>query len=315
MEGLGQGVRLAWSDLPPAVRSAVESAVEVVAGGAVVDVVPCAGGFSPGAAVAVTAEGGGQAFVKVVSAAQNPRSPDIYRLEASVHSWLPAHPAIPALRTTYDDGDWVALVFDHVAAGPPTLPWSAADLDAVLAAVRSVQTAAGAVGGVARPVGELYTEDLASWRALAAERPAYLDPWSARWVDRCAEIEAGWVAAAEGTALLHTDLRADNVLVRDGRAWIVDWPWACAGADWFDGVVMAPSVALQGGPPPEELMARAYPDAPPVGVLAVAAAVAGYFTRAAAQPPPPGLPTVRAHQAACGRAARAWLARLLDAPV
>ncbi len=308
MDGLGQGVRLRWDDLPPSVRSGIAS----LAGGVVVAAEPCTGGFSPGAAVALTLAGGGRAFAKAVSRAENPRSPEIYRLEASVNRWLPAHPAVPALRGTYDDGDWVALVFDHVAAGPPALPWSRTDLAAVFAAVRSIRDATGSVDGVARPIGELFAEDFASWRALAAERPAGLDAWSAASVDRCAGIEAGWLAATEGDGLLHTDLRADNVLVRDGRAWIVDWPWACAGANWVDGVVMAPSVTLQGGPPPEALMATVYPAAPPSGVLALVAAVAGFFTRIALQPPPPGLPTVRQHQAACGRAARAWLARLLD---
>jgi len=40
----------------------------------------------------------------------------------------------------------------------------------------------------------------------------------------------------------------------------------------------------------------------------VVAAIAGYFTRQSLQPPPPGLPTVRAFQAAQGVVARDWLA-------
>ncbi|WP_212648315.1 hypothetical protein [Deinococcus hopiensis] len=42
---------------------------------------------------------------------------------------------------------------------------------------------------------------------------------------------------------------------------------------------------------------------------ALLASVAGYFTERALQPPP-GLPTVRAFQAAQGEIARAWLGRL-----
>jgi hypothetical protein len=37
--------------------------------------------------------------------------------------------------------------------------------------------------------------------------------------------------------------------------------------------------------------------------------VAGFFTRQALLPPPPGLPTLRAFQRAQGEVARAWLAR------
>ena len=43
-------------------------------------------------------------------------------------------------------------------------------------------------------------------------------------------------------------------------------------------------------------------------VTAAVAAIAGYFTYGALQPPPPGLPTLRAFQAAQGVHARAWLA-------
>jgi hypothetical protein len=302
---LGQGVRVEWSALPAPVRAAVAS----VCGAPVVSAVTCRGGFSPGAAAALTLAGGRRAFVKAVSTAQNPDSPRMYRQEIAVNGWLPAYPAIPALLGTYDDGDWVALVFEHVDAGTPELPWRPADLDVVLRTVVDVQSCAGAVP--ATPIATLLAADFRSWEALLRERPAGLDAWSAARLERLAAVEAGWAEAASGDALLHTDLRADNVLVRDGRAWLVDWPWACAGAAWVDAVLMAPSVVLQGGPLPERLLAAAYPDAPAEGVVAVVAALAGFFTRAALAPPPPGLPTVRAHQAACGRAAREWLARLL----
>lgn len=307
MEGLGQGVRLDWADVAAPVRAAIAE----LAGGEVVGARTCAGGFSPGAAVRLDLAGGGTAFAKAVSAAQNPRTPTLYRTEAVVNGWLPAHPAIPRLLGTYDEGDWVALVFEHVPALPPALPWSGRDLGAVLAALRSVQEAAGSVADVASSVVAAHAEDFTGWRRLAAAPPDGLDPWSAAHLDACATLEAGWAEAAAGTALLHCDVRADNVLVAGDRAWLIDWPWACAGAAWVDGVFMAPSVALQHGPAPEELMAAAYPDAPADGVRAVVAALAGFWTWAALQPPPPGLPTVRSFQAACGGAARAWLARLL----
>jgi hypothetical protein len=68
---------------------------------------------------------------------------------------------------------------------------------------------------------------------------------------------------------------------------------------------------MQGGPPPEELLA-CYPasrSAPANAVTAVVAAIAGCFTWGALQPPPPGIPTVRAFQASQGVVARAWLAQ------
>ena len=45
----------------------------------------------------------------------------------------------------------------------------------------------------------------------------------------------------------------------------------------------------------------------PGAVTAVLAALTGFFVRQSRQPPPPGLPTLRAFQAAQGRTALAWL--------
>ena len=68
---------------------------------------------------------------------------------------------------------------------------------------------------------------------------------------------------------------------------------------------------MQGGPPPEEVISRhsACGTADSEAITAAVVALAGYFTRQAAQPPPPGLPTVRAFQDAQGVIAREWAAK------
>jgi hypothetical protein len=97
------------------------------------------------------------------------------------------------------------------------------------------------------------------------------------------------------------------LLLTPERVFVVDWPHACVGAAWVDLVCFAPSVVMQGGPPPEALLERylAGQRADPAAITAAVAAVAGFFTSRALQPPPPGLPTLRAFQAAQGAAARA----------
>jgi len=91
---------------------------------------------------------------------------------------------------------------------------------------------------------------------------------------------------------------------------VVDWPHAHVGQAWVDLVWFAPSVAMQGGPPPQELVARYRParEADPAALDAVIAGVAAYFTAASLQAPSPGLPTLRAFQAAQAEVARDWLA-------
>ncbi|MBC6463462.1 phosphotransferase [Actinomadura sp. HBU206391] len=120
---------------------------------------------------------------------------------------------------------------------------------------------------------------------------------------------ARWGAAAEGEALVHADLRADNLLLTPDRVVVVDWPWACVAAPWFDLLSMLPSVRLQGGPPPEAL----FEDHPVArgadrhDVTTALAALTGFFVWNARQPAPPGLPALRAFQAAHGEIALEWL--------
>lgn len=66
---------------------------------------------------------------------------------------------------------------------------------------------------------------------------------------------------------------------------------------------------MQGGPEPEALL-RDQPvlrGVAPAAIDAFIALLAGYFTWSALQPPPPGIPTVRAFQGAQGIVARRWL--------
>ena len=110
---------------------------------------------------------------------------------------------------------------------------------------------------------------------------------------------------------MHGDVRADNVLLAADGVVFVDWPHAAVGNAVFDVVAWAPSVVLEGGPAPEELLAR---HVPPVSVdpdvtTVLLAAICGFFVERSLRPPPPGLPTIRPFQAAQGEVALAWLRR------
>jgi thiamine kinase-like enzyme len=112
----------------------------------------------------------------------------------------------------------------------------------------------------------------------------------------------------EGDALVHCDIRADNLLIAGDSVYVLDWPWARIGAAWIDLVAMAPSVTMQGGLQPEEFLSRLdLASVTPEAIDAVVASLAGYFVVRALEPAPQGIPTVRAFQAAQGRVALAWL--------
>ncbi len=242
----------------------------------------------------------------------------MHRAEARTAAALPESAPVPRLLACYDDGRWVALLFADVEGRQPSLPWRENELSLVLDALAELSTTLtpSPVPDIAVAQDEL--ADLASGFRLLAGGPAAeldrldrLDPWSRRHLDRLVELESGWASAVGGDTLLHCDLRADNLLLSADRVWVVDWPSACRGAAWVDRLLFAPSVAMQGGPPPEELMARhpATRGAEPEAVDAVLAMALGYLSHRALQPAPPGLPTLRVFQAAQQRVAQAWLAR------
>lgn len=304
------GVRIGWENLPDHVRAAVEDEL----GAPVIAAVTQAGGFSPGAAARLLTARGERVFLKAVSPAQNPRTPEIHRREIGVAALLPAGLPVARLRWSYDDGYWVAMLLDDVEGRPPLTPWRDDELAGVLDAVGALHRmlTPAPVGGL-QSVAERHAGLMRCWPRLAADPPAGLDPWSRRHLGRLVELAKPWADGAAGDTLLHCDLRADNILIRDdGSVVVVDWPWACVGAPWFDVALLAPSVTMQGGPPPEQVLARcsSSADVAPEGLAPTVVAFAGYFTWAALQPPAPGLPTVRAFQAAQGVIARAWASRL-----
>ncbi|OKJ71652.1 aminoglycoside phosphotransferase family protein [Streptomyces sp. CB02460] len=305
-----QGVRHPWSGLPAPVRAAVED----ILGAPVTEARSQSGGFSPGVAARLRLANGRRAFVKAVSAEVNADSPDLHRAEARVTASLPTHAPVPRLLGSYDDGTCVALVLEDIDGRQPRVPWDRTELDRVLAAVgdlaRTLTPAPAEVPAVAELKGRMFT----GWRTLhAAGGDARLHPWAADRLTVLAELESRWAEAAAGDTLAHGDLRADNILLTRDRTVFVDWPHAVRAAPWFDLLVMLPCVAAQGGPDPDALF-TAHPlgrDADPDAVTAVLAAVAGYFAEHALRPAPPGLPTLRAFQAAQGAAALTWLRQRL----
>ncbi|MFI6293330.1 phosphotransferase family protein [Nonomuraea sp. NPDC050790] len=276
--------------------------VEELLGGHVTEAVTQTGGFSPATAARLLLDTGRRAFVKAVAPGVNDVAVSLYRDEARVAAALPPGLPAPRLLTSFELDGWVVLLFEDIDGRPPAMPWRRDELDRVLAAVDELSATLTPAPIAAPPIAELLGQSFRGWRLLLTEDQDGLDPWITRHLAALAELESGWERAAAGNTLVHADLRADNVLLTDERVYIVDWPYACLGAPWFDRLGMLPSVAMQGGPRPGELLTD-----PDPAVTCVIAAFAGFFVRQSRQPPPPGIPTVRAFQAAQGEVAVDWL--------
>lgn len=303
------GPRIGWDEVDADVRAAVESLL----GAPVVEARNQAGGFSPGLAARCTLADGRRVFLKAVSPAQNPQACRIHRREAEVAAQLPPHLPVPRLLHTHDDGQWVVLAFEEVAGRQPAEPWDLEELDVVVPALQGFaeEVTPTPAPGLQR-MEDRYGAAFDGWRRLAGGDgdPSSYGAAVAAEVDRLAEIETTWADAVRGDALLHTDLRADNLLLTpDGEVVIVDWPWACTGASWADLVLLLPSVGLGGGPDPDTVIARygLFAGVDEHALLTLFAALTGFFVRQSLDPDPPGLPTLRAFQRAQAEVALGWL--------
>jgi len=100
-------------------------------------------------------------------------------------------------------------------------------------------------------------------------------------------------------------VRSDNLCFRGGQALLVDWNWAVVGNPLIDVVAWLPSLRLEGGPAPWEIVSDSQ---------GFAALTAGFFLSLAGLPAPATAPKVREIQRLQGEVALAWAARELSLP-
>ena len=226
------------------------------------------------------------------------------RLEHENYEALAGRPYLPSLLGWHDDGESPVLVIEDLteATWPP--PWSSQDIDAVRRALAEIQGTAPPAS-IDDDFGALF-DIHEGWDPMRAQPTGALSlgVFDRAWFDRYADDLAAAAASAElgGDALLHGDVRSDNLCLRDGRAVLIDWNWACKGAAELDLASWLPSLHHEGGPEPWALL----PDAGPLAAL-----LAGFFLEHAARAPIPQAPHVRQLQLDQGVVALRWACREL----
>lgn len=222
-------------------------------------------GYSGVRRLLVTFDDGRRAFVK---AAVDLRTSRKLRAELVIYSQVQAT-FLPQVLGWRESELPVLLLEDLTdAVWPP--PWSSENIELVLAAV-------GQINATPPPSGLPRLEEqrevfCGGWSEVATDPAPFLRVGlcSASWFDEALPtlIAATDAAVLDGEALLHLDVRSDNVCLRDGRAIIFDWDFASIGNPAADLACWLPSLHMEGGPAPEELL----PDGGPL-----AASVSGYF--------------------------------------
>ena len=263
------------------------------------------GGFSPGVAARLAGADGSTAFVKACGTSLNPDSPRLHRAEIHALRHVPRTAPRPELLAAYDDGDWVAMLLEDVDGRHPGLPWTAPDVAATSASLTRV---AAVAGDPALPTFREVAELLTGWDAVAAD-PDGVRPDLVRRLPEMLDLQARAQEVTVGDVLVHWDARSDNVLLRDGEAVLLDWAWACRGAEWLDTLLLAVDFVIQGGPDPDGYLRATGPTAAaePQDLRAMVATMVGFWRDRARRPPPPGLPTIRAWQAHCAERTQEWL--------
>lgn len=308
----GNPGRLTWGEVPDAVVAAIGKR----AGSRVESVAPAELGFSPGFAGVVGFEDGSHLFLKVISSAQHPHSSTFNRREAEVVAQLPAGLSVPRFHWELDIAEWYVLAFEAID-GVPARPHDDSDHEAAVWVALTELAAVPAPSAL--PAFHDYQSDVfAYWRELAdaprlEERLAGYDAeWILAHLDDLIRWEAQAVEATRGDRLVHGDVRADNMLIAQGRAFIVDWPHASAGAPWLDLAGYLPSHEMHGGGTANEGF-RAHPlgrNVPAKELRAFVASLAGYFVFHSTAPEPDHLPGLRAFQRAQALPSLRWLREL-----
>ncbi|MET7281608.1 phosphotransferase [Kribbella sp. NPDC005582] len=279
------GVRLPFENTPAAVRAWVDRAL----GSAVVSAATQQGGFSPGVAARLVTASGRRAFVKAVGTALNPKTPSLFRNEITAVQAIGSLPSAPRLLDVYDDGDWVGLLFEDISGWMPSHPWVQSEVDRVLDALASLTDALYPSPWPDAPVVAVRSREfLSRWDQVLADGLAVPD-WLVGRVEELAALAQDTLRVmADGKALAHYDLRADNIILTDDRVVFIDWAHPGLGPRWTDTVILQADIRSSAVKLPE------LPDDP--AITGFIAAIAGGQWWGAAQPAPPGLPTIRAWQ-------------------
>jgi hypothetical protein len=262
---------------------------------------PAGGGYTPAERWIVEFDDGTRAFAKVGTI---DRIAAWLRMERRAYEEIEG--AFMPRLLGWADGPPPALLLEDLSGAHWPPPWNSTLVGRMLGTLAAV---AGTPCPDWAPRIADHTDIFSGWSRVAEDPGPFLSLGLAT---------AGWLEGAlpqlmaherpaelDGAALLHFDVRSDNMCFTPQRSLLVDWNWIARGNPLFDVAAWLPSLDREGGPAPEEVR-------PEAGVFAPA--LAGYFCANAGLDVIPDAPHVRRIQRDQAASALPWAARWLGLP-
>jgi hypothetical protein len=258
-------------------------------------------GYTPALRLRARLQDGNTVFIKC---ATTDLTAEWLRKEFAVYTSLEA-PFLCRMIAWEDDAECPFLVLEDLseASWPP--PWTARKIDLVQDML--TRLAAFSLPGLLPLAEDATLTD--GWQEVADDPGSFLGLQiaSPAWLERALPIllAVDGTQVLRGDALVHSDVRSDNLCFVGERVVLVDWNWTRRGHPLADLAFWLPSLETEGGPTPETIL--------PDGVL-FAAVLSGFFACRAGRPIIPDAPLVRKVQLEQLHSALPWAVRALGLP-
>jgi thiamine kinase-like enzyme len=260
------------------------------------------GGYTPAARWLVSTQSKGTVFVKMGTTAF---TVEALRHEREIYEKLRA-PFMPVMVAWEDDDNAPLLVLENLrnAHWPP--PWTREAVDDVLDTLDDLHRTRLPL----KRLSELHGRLDNGWQTVAEDPEPFLRLRLASrgWLEQALPqlVAASSALQMNGPGVIHLDVRSGNICRASRGVLLIDWSWACLGNGDLDTGFWLPSLEMEGGPAPEEVL----PNRPEI-----AACVSGFFAARAGLAGIPDAPNVRSLQASQLVPALRWVARELRLPV
>src|SRR5579859_3367613 len=265
MSDIEREEKLPWRLVPAAIRQHVEE----ILGSSVARGTRVWGGYGPTPTYRLVLADGKRAFFKGTNQdctefarAAIEREERVYR---ELSQWI--SPWSPRFYDTFHYEDWHILLLDDVGpkSVPPWTPQKGREVTTSIAAFHQSTLGQQLPAWLPQPTEflsdvswDLVAEGSEQFSAVArlanaASNDALL--WLRVAAPLLSRVTSSLVTSAGPCALLHGDIRSDNLRLVQGGACLFDWPEARVGPHEFDLTEFAQSVTVESGIEPEQVIA------------------------------------------------------------